>query len=303
MNEAIQFVVKEESAVQLENVAVCMLRARTRQAPAPHIKQNADTLHTHSHAELFACVGGSVHLQTASGILVLQPGDIAIVPSGFLHCRLPGAGASQSCSLDFTCSPRKRAGASDLMKELRTLLCPDTLVAVRGQSRLCEDLWELSQHEQGKSSYLPALQLVSVLTRLCRCPLERIGQNESPTTTLPSATPAKNIDRLDRLSYLLNVYFMTDLTVGRAAELLFISPRHLERIVHKEYGKSFHQLLCDQRLAPAEQMLQDPTLSVSHVAAAVGFPSRAAFCRIFEKRHGITPAAFQKRYAKSEEHA
>ena len=302
MNESIQFVVKQESTVQLENISVCMLRARTGQT-LPAATQNTDTLHTHSHAELFACIAGSVHLQTASGILVLQPGDIAIVPSGFLHCKLPSTARTKACILDFTCSLRKRTGSADLMKEMRTLLHPGALTVARDQLRLCEELWEISQSEQTGYSYLPALQLVSVLAKMCRSPLERIGQNESPTTTLPSAEAAKNIDRLDRLSYLLTVYFMTDLTVGRAAELLFISPRHLERIVHKEYGKSFYQVLCDQRLAAAEQMLQDPALSVSHVAATVGFPSRAAFCRIFEKRHGITPAAFQKRYAKAEEHA
>ena len=301
MKKSIEFVAKEESAVHLENVALCMLRVRTKQASAPYANQNADTLHTHSHAELFACLEGSVHLQTASGILVLQPGDIAIVPSGFLHCKLPSIGRTKACVLDFTCSLRKRTGAADLMKEMRTLLHPGALTVARDQLRLCEELWEISQSEQTGYSYLPALQLVSVLAKMYRSPLERIGQNESPTTTLPSADPAKNIDRLDRLSYLLTVYFMTDLTVGRAAELLFISPRHLERIMQKEYGRSFHQVLCDQRLSAAEQMLQDPTLSISHVAATVGFPSRAAFCRIFEKRHGITPAAFQKRYARSEE--
>ena len=81
-----------------------MLRARNGQSIFEPIqkgevpRQNTDVLHTHAHAELFACLRGVVHLQTARGILVLQPGDFAIVAPGFLHTKLPDTQPARFCA-------------------------------------------------------------------------------------------------------------------------------------------------------------------------------------------------------------
>ncbi len=296
MNESIRLIPKQEYMLRLENITVRMLRARATHT-APLLPSGAENmLHTHAHAELFACVQGAIHLQTATGILVLHAGDIAIVPQNFLHCKLPDTAPSLSCALDFICSVHKRSGGSELAKDLSQLLQPGVLVIARGQTALCEELWCIAQYDEQKTSYLPALQLANTLARLSHTSLQHLAPNEALTPRLPSPTgdADKDISRLDNLANLFAVYFMTDLTVDRAAKLLYISRRQLGRIMQREYGKSFHQVLCDQRVSAAEQMLGDRTLSISHIGTTVGFSSRAAFCRAFEKRHGISPAAFRK---------
>lgn len=306
MHAGIQLTNKEECTVQAENVLFLMLRARNGQSTlfSPHESasshQKTDILHTHAHAELFACLQGAIHLQTARGILVLQPGDLAIAAPGFLHTKLNDTQPTRCCVLDFSCSLKKRAGAADLMRDLSVLLQPGVLSICRGQHALCEELADIAASEESSKYYLPALRLVTVLAKMCVLPLERIGEHETPDTALSSAEPCKDINRLDRLSNLLTAYFMTDLTVERAAELLFISTRQLERIMQKEYGASFHRALCDQRISAAEQMLGDRSLSIAQIANTVGFSSRTAFCRAFEKRHGISPAAFRKEHFETE---
>ncbi len=300
MNTKIQLTNKEECTVQVENTLFLMLRTRsgynttlTTYESDPSA-QNLDMLHTHAHAELFACLQGAVHLQTARGILVLQPGDFAIVAPGFLHTKLHDTPSAHCCALDFSCSRKKRAGTADLMRDLSVLLQPGVLTICRGQQSLCEELASITEAEKKDRPYLLALRLITVLAKTCTLPLEHIGEHESPGAALSSAEPSKDINRLDRLANLLSTYFMTDLTVERAAELLFISTRQLGRIMQKEYGSSFYNVLCNQRISAAEQILGDRSLSITQVGSTVGFSSRAAFCRAFEKRHGISPAAFRK---------
>ncbi len=296
MNESIRLINKQEYTVHLENITVRMLRARAGDTATPLFHGAESLLHTHAHTELFACTQGAIHLQTERGILALHAGDIAIVPQGFLHCKLPDTAPSLSCALDFICSVRKRTGNADLAKDLALLLQSGTLMIARGQMTLCEELRHIAQCEEQEPSYLPALQLTSILAKLSHAPLQRLDPHGAVPAG-PAAIPGevdKDINRLDRLSNLLTGYFMTDLTVERAAELLYISTRQLERITQREYGKSFYRVLCDQRVSAAEQMLADASLSISHIGATVGFPSRAAFCRAFERQYGKTPAAYRK---------
>ena len=79
-----------------------------------------------------------------------------------------------------------------------------------------------------------------------------------------------------------------------AAKLLYVSERQLERITKKEYGKPFRRALCDRRTEAAEQMLLETDWSIARVAEAVGFSTKAAFCRAFFEKHGISAAEYKK---------
>ena len=140
------------------------------------------------------------------------------------------------------------------------------------------------------------MRLATVLLELSQLPLQQIGHGDTPMH-LPTATAGDitDINRLARLDYLLNGCFTNqDLSVSLAAKLLFLSERQLERITKKEYGKAFGRALCDKRLETAEQMLLETDWSVSRIAEAVGFATKAAFCRAFIKKHGVSATAYKR---------
>ena len=160
-------------------------------------------------------------------------------------------------------------------------------------------LWvsKIADQKNGAQPLLPALRLATVLLELSRLPVQKIGREDAPTH-LPAATAEDitDINRLARLDYLLNGCFTNqELSVSYAAKLLFLSERQLERIMQKEYGKPFRRALCDKRLEAAEQMLRETNWSVTRVAEAVGFATKASFCRAFEAKHGISAAEYKKK--------
>lgn len=294
MSSNISFPEKKEYTLQLENVTLRMLTYPVYEHPTS--EANKLPLHTHAHAELFACNEGSFPLQTENGLLVVAAGDVVIVPPNFPHHKLPSAKGTVWHCLDFICVGRRRAGCTDLQKPLLSLCDSDFLLVARGAEALCTEIAKIADQKSSARSLLPAMRLATVLLELSQSPLQKIGREETPTH-LPSAAAEDitDINRLARLDYLLNGCFTNpELSVGYAAKLLYVSERQLERITKKEYGKPFRRALCDRRLEAAEQMLLQTDWSVTRVAEAAGFPTKIGFCRAFLQKHGISAAEYRK---------
>ena len=293
MSGNISFPQKKEHTLQVENVTLRMLTYPVYEHPTS--EANKLPLHTHAHAELFACMEGSFPLQTESGLLLVAAGDIAIVPPGFPHHKLPSANGTVWHCLDFICVGRRRAGCTDLQKPLLSLCNGDVLLVARGVSDLCTEIAKIADQKNGSQPLLPAMRLAMVLLELSQSPLQKIGRTDTPAHLPSAAEDITDINRLVRLDYLLNGCFTnSELSVGYAAKLLYVSERQLERITKKEYGKPFRRALCDRRLEAAEQMLLQTDWSVTRVAETAGFPTKIGFCRAFEQKHGVSAAEYRK---------
>jgi AraC-like DNA-binding protein len=290
----ISFPEKKEHTLQLENITLRVLTYPVYEHPTA--QANALPLHTHAHAELFACSEGSFPLQTESGLLVIAAGDVVIVPPGIPHHKLPATKDTVWHCLDFICVGRRRAGCTDLQKPFLSLCNGDSLLVARGATELCAEIARIADQKDAEQPLLPAMRLATVLLELSRFPVQKIGREDAPVHLPTSAVEdITDINRLTRLDYLLNGCFTNqELSVPLAAKLLFVSERQLERITKKEYGKPFRRALCDRRLEAAEQMLLETDWSISRIAEAVGFATKAAFCRAFEGKHGISAAEYKK---------
>lgn len=298
MQNNISFSPKKEYTLQVENVTLRMLTYPIYERPSNGQSDAVISkfpLHTHAHAELFACSEGSFSLQIKNGLLTVSAGDIVIVPPQFPHRMLPAASGTVYHCLDFICAGRRRAGCGDLQKPLLSLCNSDFLLVARNVNDLCREIAKTAEQKNDAGSLLPAMRLATVLLELSQLSMQKIECGDAPIR-LPAATEdVTDINRLARLDYLLNGCFTNqELTVALAAKLLYVSERQLERITKKEYGKPFRRALCDRRLEAAEQMLMRTDWSVSRVAEAVGFATKAAFCRAFESKHGISAAEYKK---------
>lgn len=296
MNEQILFPEKKEHQIRVENVTLTLLISNG-QPSAAHASGTVP-FHTHAGAELFVCVHGVVQLQTRQGILPIRAGDVAVVPPGLVHCLLCGTEDATWHAFDFVCTAKRQTGRVDLMQRLSPLLGIDRLALVHATKEEAQELSRIAT-DADATGYLPALRFLSVLCALSNRPLREIERALVEHTTLPGALSDKHrdIDRLAKLDHLVSSYYMTDLSVSRAAELLFISERQLQRITQKEYGMTFATLLCQKRLAAAKALLADHTLSIERIATLTGFPSRAALTRALQNAEGIAPSAYREKLA------
>ncbi|MBU6341680.1 MAG: helix-turn-helix domain-containing protein [Bacteroidetes bacterium] len=80
------------------------------------------------------------------------------------------------------------------------------------------------------------------------------------------------------------------------AELLFITPNHLNALSNEITGKRAGELIRDRVLLEAKRLLVNSDLLVSQVADALNFEDNAYFTRFFKKYTGTTPEMFRGNY-------
>ena len=78
------------------------------------------------------------------------------------------------------------------------------------------------------------------------------------------------------------------LTLDMVAKALYVSPCYLSKVLNKNIGKSFTDILNETRCIHAKQLLRNPALRICDVAEMVGFLDVAHFSRVFKKMTGIS---------------
>ena len=111
--------------------------------------------------------------------------------------------------------------------------------------------------------------------------------------TSPTAS-ASDAALLERLRSALEQHISdADFGVAELARAVFLERSHLFRRTRELLGETPSDLLRRTRLEHAERLLRDDDGSVSDVAYAAGFNSVSYFCRCFQQRYGVTPAAYR----------
>lgn len=83
------------------------------------------------------------------------------------------------------------------------------------------------------------------------------------------------------------------LTLEQVAAYSGYSKYHFARIFKAYSGVSFYDFYMRQRMLRCEQLLGDPSLSITEVALRCGFGSIATFNRIFKQYKHVTPSAYR----------
>lgn len=84
-----------------------------------------------------------------------------------------------------------------------------------------------------------------------------------------------------------------ELTLRMVAERLSVNYSYLSRVIKKETGKNFSDLLWLTRIEAAKARLLSEDLKAYEVAYAVGFKNYAHFSLLFKKVVGMSPSAYK----------
>lgn len=80
------------------------------------------------------------------------------------------------------------------------------------------------------------------------------------------------------------------------AELLHITPKHLNRVSNEILDKTATQIITDRVLLEAKRLLASRKYTVSEVASELGYIDYSYFSRLFKKSLSISPKEFYKEY-------
>ncbi|HLJ92875.1 MAG TPA: DJ-1/PfpI family protein [Gemmataceae bacterium] len=124
--------------------------------------------------------------------------------------------------------------------------------------------------------------------------LKRAGGQEQYSEPLRFQTRAT--DRLADLVAWMQTHLAADLSVEALAGKMHLCPRHFTRRFKDAFGTPPAAFVEDLRLREARQRLSRANLSVESVGQSVGFKSGDTFRRAFERRFGLNPTSYRKRF-------
>ncbi len=213
-----------------------------------HAAKSTPRLHKHSYAEIHVFSGGgSVRIEGEE--LELCGSEAIIIPAGKYHSIDPSEGTCRiSFQLDAGCDAVRIASFPSGVTE-----------ALFAEAETVEDSGDFGL----LSAYLSLAATAVLGTRyegetLCDYPL--------------------------MIREFFSRRYGEDVRLSDLAKALHLSERQTERLVERYTGKSFRDELTDTRMEVAEQLIAEGELSLSEIAAYVGFRSYAGFFKAIKRR-------------------
>jgi AraC-like DNA-binding protein len=106
-----------------------------------------------------------------------------------------------------------------------------------------------------------------------------------------------------RVQYVIEKkYANASITVEEVARLVGISTQHVCRVLRRERGLTFADLLRDVRLREARRLLRESSCSMKEIAFRVGFRHPSQFTRVFSSKYGVSPTQYRLREAFGDVH-
>jgi len=114
----------------------------------------------------------------------------------------------------------------------------------------------------------------------------------------PLQFQARATDRFADLAAWLVSNLKKDISVEVMAERVGLGPRHFSRKFKSVFGTAPADYVEALRLDESRKRLGAPNQTIDSVAASVGYASADAYRRAFERRFGVAPSLYKKKFAK-----
>jgi AraC family transcriptional activator of pobA len=111
---------------------------------------------------------------------------------------------------------------------------------------------------------------------------------------LPVQHNSYNQTLLKNFKKLIEAHFLTLRFPKEYAELLYITPNHLNALSNDLLGISAGQLIRERVILEAKRMLVNMDFAVADIAYKLAFNDQSYFIKFFKKQVGVTPDKFRK---------
>lgn len=116
---------------------------------------------------------------------------------------------------------------------------------------------------------------------------EQDGQGDEAQTAEAENNEANSFIVKNALEY-IRENSQERLRLVDVADQVYVSQWHLSKLLNKQTGKTFSDILNGARMDKSKELLKDPSLRICDVAEMVGFQDLAHFSRVFKKMEGMS---------------
>ncbi|MDF2187878.1 AraC family transcriptional regulator [Paraflavitalea sp. CAU 1676] len=109
--------------------------------------------------------------------------------------------------------------------------------------------------------------------------------------------PQQKLVLLRGFRRLIDTHYRTMRLPKEYADLLYVTPNHLNALCQDLLGKTAGEIIRDRVLLEAKRLLTNASLTVTEVAYNLNFQDNSYFNRFFKKYTGTTPDEFRKQFS------
>lgn len=280
-----------DSAKMFEQGKLLRVRSHSRFVEFPD--------HRHSYVEImYMCSGSTTHIIDRNQTVRLEAGDLLFLNQHAVHRILPAG--MDDIGINFMVLPQFFDRAFAMMEGENIL-----------REFIVDCLREEGQHSRvlhfKVADLLPVQNLVeNIIWTALMHPHDQEERTQPVTMGLLFLQLLDQVDRLEQykgeshdrsltlkaLRYIQEHYRTA--TLGELSVLTGLPLYHLSRLLKRETGATFKELLRRHRLDRACELLEHTSLPISAIVDTVGYSNTSYFYREFETRTGVSPGEYRK---------
>lgn len=224
----------------------------------------------------------------------LEVGDIIIVSSGVVHSMQAMDGERIIFQPDYHLLNQIHEADAIL-----NILSPVRLITPKSDPDIYEQIKELLldiKKEYFEAEFLSEAVIYEKMLRM----FVLIGRKYYNSTGSFDVTRSKQKEYMEKFMSVcnyINEHCSENLTLEETAKTAGFSKYHFTRLFKQFTGLSFYKYVNKKRIERAEQLLIDPSMSVTEAGLQSGFASLSAFIRMFKLMKGCTPTEFRDMYS------
>ena len=236
--------------------------------------------HAHDYTELFYIIGGDGQFQINERLFPVQPHQLVVVNPGIVHTEV----SYEAHPLEYIV----------LGIEGMELTIPGSeegrycIYTFPEQNEVLESMQKVLQEmQEGRPEYqtlcLAYMDIIMV----------QLARNASVSVTQsPSRFPANR--QCASVRHYIDQHYKENITLDILAEKVSINKFYMAHAFKQEYGVSPINYLIACRIREAKRLLAETDLSLSQIAAVLGFSSSSYFSQSFRNAEGISPTEYRK---------
>jgi len=249
--------------------------------------------HFHGHYEIYYLVSGERIYLLEDRICHVHQGDLVLIPKRSIHMTTDAGTDSHERYVVYF----KEEFLHDILPQAkvaaltRHLSGDAKVVSLRASDQdfverlLAKMLYEEQSPLNHRKLYQKLL-LAELLIFIDRLEIPRQRENLGDLSSVHG--------KAHRIARFIRENYNRPLSLASISEQFYISPWYLSRIFRQATGMRLMEYLNNVRIKEAQSLLRDSLMTVTEIAAHVGYGSQTHFGRIFRRIMGTSPLEYRK---------
>ena len=233
-------------------------------------------IHTHFTYEVFFVNEGKLKLITEHSTNDYE-NSILIVPPKFKHISVPLIGESFCLLFSFEKTSKEISEFEKLTK--------DNVLELKMTEEIAFYIEKFAEKIE-ENSETEAYHLASLL-------FENIFKNIRTDKVSAEKKVKSKTNNIGNIEVFINRNINKKITLKDVSKNIFLSEKQISRIIEKEYGCTFSELLTEKRLAIAEVLLKTTDMKISDIASQTFYGTESYFYTVFKNKYGVSPLKYR----------